>query len=136
MINIVNNDEAENFDNNHNFDLRDPMYDQLDNPVITDEVRKCLQALKSGKACGIDNLLNEYFIEAGDILLTHMTDLFNIILDSGYFPDDWADGIIIPLFKKGNENDVNNFRGITLISCMSKLFTSTLYNRINNWSEK
>ena len=63
-INIVNNDEAENFDNNHSFDLRDPMYEELDNPVTTDEVRKCPQALKSGKACGIDNLLNKYFIEA------------------------------------------------------------------------
>ena len=80
--------------------------------------------------------INEYFIEAGDILLTHMTDLFNIIFDSGYFPDDWADGIIIPLFKKGYEHDLNNFRGITLVSCMSKLFTSILNNRINHWSEK
>ena len=83
-----------------------------------------------------NNLLNEYFIEAGDILLSHLTDLFNIILETGYFPDDWAEGIIIPLYKKGNENDVNNFRGITLVSCMSKLFTAVLNNRINDWSEK
>ena len=37
-INIVNNDEAENFDNNHNFDLRDPMYDELDNPIKLESV--------------------------------------------------------------------------------------------------
>ena len=135
-INIVNNEEAESFDSNNDFNRPDPVYEELDVPITTEEVRKCISALKGGKACGSDNLLNEYFIEAGDILLSHITDLFNIILDSGYFPDNWAEGIIIPLFKKGNENDVNNFRGITLVTCVSKLFTAVLNNRINNWSEK
>ena len=56
-----------------------------------------------------------------------MTDLFNIILESGYFPDDWVDGIIIPLFKKGNENDVNNFRGITLVNIR---FTASAFRKL------
>lgn len=135
-INTVNNDESEDFCSSHNFDQSDPIFEELDSQITTDEVKKCINALSGGKACGTDNLLNEYFIEAGDILLSHITDLFNILLDSGYFPDGWTEGIIIPLFKKGNENDVNNFRGITLVSCLSKVFTAVLNNRINNWCEK
>ena len=42
----------------------------------------------------------------------------------------------MPLFKKGDENDVNNFRGVTLVSCLSKLFTAVLNKRVNDWSEK
>ena len=46
-----------------------------------------MKSLKQGKDCGSDNLLNEYFLEAGDILLSHITELFNALLDSGCFPD-------------------------------------------------
>ena len=38
----------------------------------------------------------------------------------GYFPEQWTEGIIIPLHKKGDKKCVNNYRGITLLSCLSK----------------
>jgi hypothetical protein len=59
--------------------------------------------------------------------------MFNGILDSGVFPSVWSEGIIIPLFKKGNVDDVNNYRGITLLSCFGKLFTVVLSHRIETW---
>ena len=85
----------------------------------------------------IDNLLiNEYFVEASDIIASHQVDLFNAIFESGYFPEKWTEGIIVPVFKKGNPDDTNNYRGITLVSCLSKLFTSILNKRIIDWSEE
>ena len=46
-------------------------------------------------------------------------------------PEDWTIGIIKPMYKdKGDINDVNNYRGITLLSCMGKLFTSILNSRL------
>jgi len=48
----------------------------------------------------------------------------------GVFPDSWRERIVIPLHKKGDKNDVNNYRGITLLSCFSKLFTTVLDNRV------
>ena len=47
-----------------------------------------------------------------------------------FFPDSWREGIVIPLHKKGDKNDVNNHRGITVLSCFSKLFTTVLNNRV------
>ena len=135
-INIVSNEEAEQFCTSNDFNTNDPVFEELDSSITAVEVQKCMNSLKQGKACGTDNLLNEYFLEAGDILLSHITDLFNAILDSGCFPDNLTEGIIVPLFKKGDENDVNNFRGVTLVSCLSKLFTAVLYKRVNDWSEK
>lgn len=41
----------------------------------------------------------------------------------------------MPVFKKNDHDDVHNYRGITLVSCMSKLFTSILNSRLNNWIE-
>ena len=65
-----------------------------------------------------------------------MHDLFNNILDSGFFPETWAKAVIMPVFKKGSINDVKNYRGISLLSCLSKLFTSVLNQRLLLWSEQ
>ncbi|MEW8547527.1 MAG: reverse transcriptase family protein, partial [Candidatus Thiodiazotropha sp.] len=135
-INVVRNDEAEYFCANNDFDMNDPIYEELDSVITPSEIEACIKSLKHGKACGADNLLNEYFLEAGDILLSHLTELFNLLLDTGCFPESWADGIIIPLFKKGNVDDVSNYRGITLVSCLSKLFTAVLNHRIMAWCDK
>ena len=56
--------------------------------------------------------------------------LFNNIFKSGNFPQAWSVGSVVPLFKKGNINDADNYRGITLVSCFGKLFTSVLNNSL------
>ena len=91
-----------------------------------------IQKLKRNKAFAGNQLLNEYFIESCDILLGHLVDLFNGILNSGHFPDQWSQGIIVPLFKKNDPNDVNNYRGVTLVSCFSKIFTGVLNKRLTD----
>lgn len=89
-----------------------------------------IKALPKGKAAGIDMVLNEYFIEYKNMFLPVLLKLFNTMLQIGYFPESWAQGVIIPLHKKGNINNVNNYRGITLISHLAKLFTSLLNKRL------
>ena len=54
----------------------------------------------------------------------------------GYFPKAWSVGLIIPVFKKGDQNLAENYRGITLLSCVGKLFTSILNQRLNCWAEE
>ena len=49
---------------------------------------------------------------------------------SGYFPHAWSTGCIVPILKKGNANNTDNYRGITLVSCLGKLFTSILNKRL------
>jgi hypothetical protein len=65
--------------------------------------------------------------------MPYICDIFKVTLESGVFQEKWKDGIIIPIYKKGDTNDVN--RGITLLSCLSKLFTSVLNNRIVSFCE-
>ena len=79
--------------------------------------------------------MNEYFIESLNILSGHLVDLFNAILNSGNFPSQWSEGYIVPLFKKHDPSDVNNYRGITLVSCFSKIFTGVLNQRLTDWAE-
>ena len=65
-----------------------------------------------------------------DTLVKPIHILFNKILSSGEYPKNWDTSIITPIFKGGYSSDINNFRGIAVSSCISKLFTKVLNNRI------
>ena len=112
------------------------VYQELDYPITEKEVQAVIANLKSKKSAGKDNLLNEYFITFKDVFVPLLVRLFNVIFDSGNFPSIWTEGIIITLFKKGHANDANNYRGITLISCLEKIFTSVINNRLLKWSNE
>ena len=62
-----------------------------------------------------------------------LSKLFNLILQSGFFPSSWCQGIITPIFKSGNKQDPLNYRGICINSCLGKFFTSILNNRLKNF---
>lgn len=130
------NVDAEEFCTENNFNDNNCSFEELDQPIIVGEVLSAVKLLKAGKALGTDCLMNEYFIECIDIISAHVCDIFNSILNSGYFPDKWTEGVIIPVHKKGEISDVNNYRGITLVSCLSKLFTTILNKRIESFCEQ
>ena len=91
--------------------------------------------LRTNKSAGPDTLINEFFIYGKEILSTTLLILFNKLFGMGYFPKEWSEGFIIPLHKKGSINDVENYRGITLLSTLGKLFSRMLNNRLSNWAE-
>ena len=127
------NEEAEYFCRQHDFNNLSSFNTELDQPITVSEIRCAVKSLKRNKTPGNDQLLNEYFVECIDILASHLCDIFNGILNSGYYPASWMEGLIIPLHKKGDKSEVNNYRGITLLSCLSKLFTTVLNKRIEKF---
>ena len=108
----------------------------LNDPITSQEIMKCITKLKNKKSAGVDMIVNEYIKTTRDVMCPLYIKLFNKILDSGTFPEEWLVGVIIPLYKnKGNTDDCNNYRGITLLSCVGKLFTSILNERLKQYSE-
>ena len=60
--------------------------------------------------------------------------LVNIVLEFGIFPEVWSRGTIRPMYKnKGNTNDPDNYRGIIILTCMGKPFTTLLNNRLTKF---
>ena len=86
------------------------------------EVEDSICRAKNNKAPGLDSITNELLKNGGDDLIYSLTDIFNRFLFPENSPVDWNKGIIVAIFKKGNKNDLNNYRGITLTSCVSKIF--------------
>ena len=77
---------------------------------------------------------NEFLKQLNDEGLEFILNFFNRILETGVIPDDWSIGTILPLYKnKGTPTDPGNYRGITLLSCLGKLFTAILNGRINKF---
>ena len=102
----------------------------LDYEMIVDELEYAAKKLKFGKALGYDNYCNEMILA---LVRTHpkvLLKLFNDILQSSEALPDWALGMIVPIHKDGPKLDTSNYRGITLISCLGKLFLSILNNRL------
>ena len=60
--------------------------------------------------------------------------LFNYIFDNNLYPEIWKKGIIVSVPKKGNLNDVNNYRGITLTIIFSKIFSMLIDTRLRTWA--
>ena len=68
----------------------------------------------------------------GPILL----NFFNAILKIEQAPKAWGSGYIVPIFKSGAKSEPDNYRPITITSCLGKLFTLLLNNRLNEFISK
>ena len=133
--------ETDNDDNNESAfkpqNIEHSINDELNKDFSVNEIQMLITKLKSGKACGIDLIRNEFLKNCPSEMIEIITLLFNIVLQSGIIPSDWCIGMIMPLFKnKGSHNDPDNYRGITLLSCIGKLFTAAINYRLTNYLEQ
>ena len=82
--------------------------------IHRENIKSVLESLRSGKACGIDEIPNEFLKHGGNTLLNSLLDLFTKITDLEKLPEDWHKGIIKPFHKGGSMYDLDNYRGHTL----------------------
>ena len=107
----------------------------LDAPFTEEEVMKTISKLKNGKSPGEDLILNEFIKKSANTLLPFYTNLFNTVFETGEFPEAWTTGVIIPIFKKGDPTNPSNYRGITLLSTLGKVFTKLINDRLEKFAE-
>lgn len=127
-------------DHSYNVDVEDISErlssDILNRDVEREEVIAAINSLKNNKSPGIDNLLTEFFKVSKESLAQLLTDCFNKILASGQYPKDWSTAIIVPLHKKGDQNNADNYRGISLCSNFAKIFSMILNKRLQIWLDE
>ena len=98
--------------------------------IDVEEVQEAVKTLKRGKAAGYDRITPEMMQSLGDRGMKVLTELFNRIWKKEKIPEDWEVGVVIPLFKKGDGSDCNNYRGITLLSVVLKVYERILEKRL------
>ena len=102
------------------------MFEELNVNIKNIEISKACWELNLNRSGGPDYLINDCFKYGATYFMTYLNKLFNKILDSGYFPEKLSEKYVIPVHKKGDMNNPANYRGITLLSVMGKLFTRIL----------
>lgn len=93
-------------------------------------VRNNILKLKNRKSPGPDKITNEMIKYGGEELNTEITKLFQKIVTVEKVPKEWKNSITIPIFKKGNKQMLENYRGITLLNTMLKLFTKIIADEV------
>ena len=117
-------------------DRSNPAYDQiLNRPFTDDEISASIRKLKTGKSQGLDGIGAEFYKHTCHIICPMLRDIFNTILNTGVFPNCWRDSVIVPIHKSGSKLDPANYRGISLINVMYKIFSNIVYTRLNDWAE-
>jgi hypothetical protein len=91
------------------------------------DVEKILNSLKVRKSTGSDNISNMLLKSCSISIAQPLTRLFQHCLDSGKFPDSWKLANVTPVFKRGNKQDKNNYRPISLLPNIGKIFERTVY---------
>ena len=102
----------------------------LDKKIERREILECIRKIKNNKAGGSDGLVGELLKYGGMGMVLLLEELFLVIWHEEVVPRQWREGLIINLFKKGDREDPGNYRGITLLSVVGKVFCKILNNRL------
>jgi hypothetical protein len=108
----------------------------LNRNIMLEEVESVISKLENKKSPGLDGITNECIKNCKVFLVPLLCQLFNKVLETGIYPDMWCSALIVPIHKSGSTEDKGNYRGISLLSCISKIFTSILNNRLQKWAEE
>ena len=98
----------------------------LNTEISYKEITDAIKSLATNKSPGTDMLQIEFFKCSTDIVVPFFEKLFNNILNSGIYPSMWCEAILCPIYKQGDKSVEKNYRGISLLNSMSKIFTKIM----------
>ena len=118
-------------DNPSEVNIDDSEEDEIP-PITQGEVRKAIEDLKIGKSPGLDNIYSEYIKAGGEPLINAFTYLFRQIQKTGTIPQKFKDALIVVIYKKNSKLECGNYRPISLLSHIYKVFISIIATRVKN----
>jgi hypothetical protein len=99
-------------------------------------VEIAIAKLEKYKSPGSDQIPAELIQAGGEILLSAIHKLVNYVWNKEGLPDQWNESIIVPIHKKGDKNDCNNYRGISLLSTSYKILSNILLSRLGPYIDE
>ena len=101
-------------------------------------MNKAIDKLKNGKAAGQDAIIAEVLKWAGESMRRIVWKMCCVAWSTEKVPHEWMQGLVFPLYKDGDDRDLLNYRGITLLSIVAKVYCSVLTDRLRrrDWSSK
>ena len=98
--------------------------------VGVSQVEKVMQNLASKNSSGHDGISALFLMKIFAIITPPLTHIVNQSLSTGIFTDRLKIAKVIPLFKKGDQHILDNYRPISLLPVISKVFEKIVYNQL------
>lgn len=105
-------------------------------PSIPDDIRKIIMSLHNTSSVGYDGIATHILKHVADEISDHLSHVINLSISAGVYPDALKVSIVKPLFKKNDRDLMENYRPISLIPVISKVFEKYIYKELNSFIEK
>ena len=102
-------------------------------PCTHTEVLTIIKCMKTSKACGPNSIPTNFLIEFSESLVGPLESIINMSLKEGIFPNINKEADVRPSYKKGDKTRCDNYRPISLLSNISKIFERIMYSRLEDF---
>lgn len=102
-------------------------------PATTDEISKIIDNLNLNTSSGLDGLNTKSIKYLKNLIKEDLTNCINRSLNEGVFPNSLKLAKVSPIYKSGTQSDPNNYRPISVLPVISKVFEKVLYSRIKTY---
>jgi hypothetical protein len=108
---------------------------QMQNATVID-VHKILSSIDFSKSTEHDGISNKLLKDSADIIAYSLTLIFNTSINTVIFPNDFKTAIISPIHKAGCKTECNNYRPISILSSVAKIFEKLITQQLETYLEK
>ena len=104
--------------------------------IIEDNILKIMRALNINEAHGHDEISVRMIKICNKALVKHLSLIYKNCIDTGVFHDIWKKSNIVPVYKRGDKQIIDNYRPISLLPICGKIFEKILFNSIYKFLEE
>ena len=118
------------YDAAHATNENDVEFQIINDNFTYEEITRSIERLKNNKSPGIDGIPSEFIKYCKNTLVRDIVLILNYIIEKRQFPVSWSEGVRHMIHKTGNRLCPENYRGITILPIIEKIFELTVYNRL------
>ena len=98
--------------------------------IEVQEIRDAFAKVKTAKSFGIDNISSYFLKLALPFIENSLAFMFNTSIETSMFPDSWKIARVTPIYKNGDRADKSNYRPISVLPVISRLFEKLVTNQV------
>ena len=98
-----------------------------------EEIMSIAKELRSTHSCGLDDISPQLARPTLDFVSAPLAHIINCSIANGIVPNDLKVAKVIPIFKSGERNKLNNYRPISILPYFSKFFEKVMYQRLTTY---
>ena len=100
------------------------------------QTKRIIEQLNTNKSTGLDGIGPTVLKQCGDYIITGITSIINNSITQGIFPDTLKNAYVLPIHKGGSKLDLNNYRPISILPTISKVFERFIAGQLQTYFEE